>query len=80
MSDKWIRVSEITEYVYCHRAWWYRRMAGYQSENVTELAQGTSYHEDHGAIVMRSILARRLFYVLLALAAAVILFSFVRGW
>lgn len=80
MSDQWIRVSEITEYVYCHRSWWLRRMAGYQSGNVTELAQGATYHDDHGDVVMRSVVARRLAYVLLALAAAVILFSFMRGW
>ena len=79
MSDQWIRVSEITEYVYCHRSWWYRRMTGHQSENVTELTQGTTYHDAHGATVLRSVLAQRLAYVLLALAAAIILFSFLRG-
>ncbi|MCA9939088.1 MAG: hypothetical protein KC418_10610 [Anaerolineales bacterium] len=80
MSDKWIRVSEIADYVYCHRAWWYRRVTGLESQNATELTRGTAFHDDHGAEVGRSLYLRRLAYVLLALAAAVVVFGLLRGW
>lgn len=80
MSDQWIRASEISEYVYCHRSWWYRRVMGRESVNVVALSRGTTYHHDHGTEVGRSLIVRRLAYLLLALAAAVILFSMLGVW
>jgi hypothetical protein len=43
-----IRVSEIGEYVYCHRAWWLGRVQGEPSRNVREMAAGTGAHARHG--------------------------------
>lgn len=49
MSDfDLIRASEISEYVYCHRAWWLKRVEGIASRNIRELEYGTTYHETHG--------------------------------
>jgi hypothetical protein len=55
-----IRASEIPEYVYCRRAWWLRRAGGFASDNVHELAQGTSFHQRHGAMVQRASWGQRL--------------------
>ena len=46
-----IRASEIGEYVFCHRAWWLRHVAGYESANVREMAEGTATHARHGLLV-----------------------------
>jgi hypothetical protein len=48
---KTIRVSEISTYLYCQRAWWYQK-SGYESENTAELATGQGIHEKHGRYVM----------------------------
>jgi CRISPR/Cas system-associated exonuclease Cas4 (RecB family) len=64
-----IRASDIGNYLYCRRAWWYRRQ-GYDSANQAELAAGTELHARHGRQVIVSGLLR-LFGWLLFLAALV---------
>ena len=48
-----IRASEIGDYVYCARAWWYRQN-GEESSNTAEMESGTEFHRQHG---------RNVFYV-----------------
>ena len=67
-----IRASEIGEYVFCHRAWWLRHVAGYESANVREMAEGTAVHARHGLLVSAAGGLRLL--ALLLVAAAVIWF------
>lgn len=62
-----IRSSDIGNYLYCRRAWWYRKQ-GFQSENQAELASGTELHRAHGRKVMASGLYRALAYLILLLA------------
>ena len=62
-----IRSSDIGNYLYCHRAWWYRKQ-GVESENQTELAAGTEIHRQHGRKVLASTINRSLGMVLLFLA------------
>ena len=62
-----IRSSDIGNYLYCRRAWWYRKQ-GFQSENQAELASGTALHRAHGRKVMASGLYRALAYLILLLA------------
>lgn len=75
MSDKWIRASEINEYVYCRRAWWLKRVGGYATQNVHELAAGTAYHQEHGRIVQRATLTQRLAYALVFITISFIVFT-----
>jgi CRISPR/Cas system-associated exonuclease Cas4 (RecB family) len=79
MSDQLIRASEIAEYVYCHRAWWLRRAAGYSSENVYELARGNVHHQGHGRLVQRSHWGQRLAIILLFIAVSLTVFAVLRG-
>ena len=69
-----IRSSDIGNYLYCRRAWWYRQQ-GFQSENQAELASGTELHRVHGRQVMAAGLSRVLGYMLL-LTALVLLVSY----
>ena len=62
-----IRSSDIGSYLYCRRAWWYRKQ-GVLSENQAELIAGTELHERHGRQVLASGLTRTLGMILLLIA------------
>jgi CRISPR/Cas system-associated exonuclease Cas4 (RecB family) len=62
-----IRSSDIGNYLYCRRAWWYRKQ-GVESENQAELATGTEIHRKHGRQVLASSLNRTLGFILLLVA------------
>lgn len=42
-----IRASELNNYVYCQRAWWYQKN-GYLSDQHTSMNQGEVLHDRHG--------------------------------
>jgi CRISPR/Cas system-associated exonuclease Cas4 (RecB family) len=75
MSYQWIRASEIGEFVYCRRAWWLRQYGAAESQNAVELAAGTRHHQQHGRLVAQSVWARRLAYVAIFCAVAVLAFT-----
>jgi len=62
-----IRSSDIGNYLYCRRAWWYRKQ-GVESENQAELATGTELHRRHGRKVLASSLTRTVGLILLMIA------------
>lgn len=62
-----IRASEISTYLYCQRAWWYRRQ-GIESENQEGLTAGTRLHAAHGRRLVMSGLQRTMAYALLLIA------------
>lgn len=66
-----IRSSDIGSYLYCRRAWWYRKQ-GVESENKAELAAGTELHARHGRQVLASSLSRVLGFILLMIALILI--------
>ena len=69
MKDKRIlRASEIGEYVFCHRAWWLRRVKGVESANREQMQAGTAHHAAHGRAVQRSDSLQRLALILIVLA------------
>ena len=74
LGMKVIRSSDIGNYLYCRRAWMYRRQ-GFQSENKAELASGTELHRMHGRKVFASGLSRTFGFILL-LAALVLFVSY----
>jgi len=61
------RASDIGSYLYCRRAWRYRK-AGVESENQSEMAAGTELHRRHGRKTLSALLLRTLGMVLLLAA------------
>lgn len=66
-----IRASELGNFLYCRRAWWYHAQ-GMPSQNQTELTGGNAFHRRHGRGVFFSDFLRTAAWVLL-LAALVVL-------
>lgn len=62
-----IRSSDIGNYLYCRRSWWYRKN-GTPSENQAELLAGTDLHQRHGRQVLASVLTRTVGLTLLLAA------------
>ena len=62
-----IRSSDIGTYLYCRRAWWYKKQ-GVESANQTDLAAGTQLHARHGRQVLASGITRCVGLVLLIAA------------
>ena len=67
--DDILRASEISQYAFCARAWWYARVKGYRSANVAAMERGTARHQRHGRAVEGYHFLRRLAVGLLLLAA-----------
>ena len=68
---KTIRASEIGAYLYCRRAWWYRKQ-GLEPDNQPEMDAGTALHRQHGRQVLAASLTRTVGLVLLLLALALL--------
>jgi CRISPR/Cas system-associated exonuclease Cas4 (RecB family) len=66
-----IRASEVGSYLFCARAWWYRRK-GVEPSNQSEMTAGTELHRAHGRTVIASGLTRTLALILLLLALALL--------
>jgi CRISPR/Cas system-associated exonuclease Cas4 (RecB family) len=69
-----IRASEIGTYLYCRRAWWYRRQ-GVEPSNQAEMNSGSQLHRQHGRQVIAAGLMRVL-GLILALAALTLLAAY----
>ncbi len=72
MKARWIKASEIGEYLYCRRAWWYR-LQGFSSANVRELEQGTEHHLQHSRGLSWASWQRSVAFVLIATAVVLLL-------
>ena len=79
MSYSWIRASEISDYVYCRHSFWLKRVRGARPRNVRQMQAGTRFHQQHGRQVRRVTWARKLAYLLLFLAIALIFFRLALG-
>jgi len=74
-----IRSSEIGSYLYCRRAWWYRK-TGTPSENLSELAAGTELHRQHGRKVLIASLTRAVGLLLLLVATLLLVAYWAFQW
>lgn len=74
MKERWIKASELGEYLYCQRAWWYR-LQGIASRNVQELWQGTTDHLQHNRRLNWVLRQRSLAFILIVIAFALLAFQ-----
>jgi hypothetical protein len=61
---KTINASDLGAYLYCRRAWWYRKQ-GIESGNQDAMAAGTEHHTQHGRKVFVSGALRLIGWLLL---------------
>lgn len=73
-----IRASELGEYVYCARAWWLRRVLGWEPEGHARREYGTALHRRHGRALAGSRALLLLAGALLVVALALIVLG--RAW
>ena len=66
-----IRSSDIGTYLYCRRAWWYKKQ-GVESVNQAELVAGTELHVRHGRQVLASSITRTVGLILLMIALIIL--------
>lgn len=67
-----VRASELGQYAFCARAWWFARVQGYPPENVAALRLGTTRHRLHGRRVEGYHLLRRVALLFLLLAVVLL--------
>jgi len=75
MHPSTLRASELATFAFCQRAWHYARI-GTPSENLAQLHQGTSWHDQIERRSRRSILLLRFGLVLIVCGVALAYFSF----
>lgn len=69
-----IRASELGEFMFCRRAWWLRRVAELEPDNLLVLERGAAAHADHSRAVSGS-QALLLLAVALGLVALLLIVS-----
>jgi CRISPR/Cas system-associated exonuclease Cas4 (RecB family) len=77
-----IRASEVGEYGYCARAWWYRHVARIEPtdrESLRRLEAGTRAHRQHGRSLALSGVLSTVGLVLALLGALLLLAVFARA-
>ncbi|MFL7839973.1 MAG: hypothetical protein ACK2T4_04225 [Candidatus Promineifilaceae bacterium] len=79
MSYKWVNASELSEYLYCRRAWWYKNIRSLKSANVQRMQYGSKFHATHNRRVRRLPWMRGFAYVLIFLAVLISVFQLVLG-
>ncbi|MCZ2099517.1 MAG: hypothetical protein LC121_25290 [Anaerolineae bacterium] len=81
-DDGVLYASDLDNFLYCERAWWYR-LQGEESSRAAELEQGAEQHETLAAEVRAAdraaARARRLIWASLALLAAVLAIRLLLG-
>lgn len=77
-SKRTVRASEIGDYLFCERAWWYARQ-GLKSRNQTELAGGMAFHEEHAGEARQIFFRQVAGYLLLAAAIVIFISVLVSG-
>ena len=79
MGYKIIKASDLAEYAYCHRAWWFSHVVGAEPLNEEARASGSAFHTHHQLSVRRAVWGRRVAYALVFVSVCIFAFLLVRG-
>lgn len=71
-----IKASEIGSFLFCRRAWWYRRQ-GMKSGNTARLAAGTRRHQQHSTRLAAAGWLQTAALMLLMLAVGLVVYSYI---
>lgn len=77
-KQKVISASEIGNYLYCRRSWWYA-LQGIEGENQNALAAGKTHHQHMGRRIRMIRLFKKILIVLLVLLVVLLLFVLQKG-
>jgi CRISPR/Cas system-associated exonuclease Cas4 (RecB family) len=69
-----INASDVGSYLYCARAWWYRKQ-GVKGENLAALESGETFHRQYGRKVVVSGMMRLAGWAVLLIAILLIVIS-----
>lgn len=69
----WVRASEVGQYSFCARAWWYQHVRGIAPDDERPLRHGEAAHRQHGVRVQAAELSRWAALLLLGLALVALL-------
>lgn len=69
----WVRASEVGQYSFCARAWWYQHVQGVPPDDVRPLRVGEAAHRQHGVRVQAAVAMRWVALLLLGLALVALL-------
>jgi hypothetical protein len=72
-----VRASDIGLWAYCNRAWWLAKVKGVPHRNPAVLDYGTAVHAEHGTQVKRAATAHRVGWLLLIVAASLLVLALV---
>jgi len=67
-----IKASEINQYIFCPRAWWWREVEGIEPEDAERLVEGEEFHHRYSGQVFLLEKLWTLAWVLLAVAVCLI--------
>ncbi len=76
-SKRTIRASELSSFLYCRRAWWYRRKNA-PAINTAELAGGQDFHRQHVNQTRGAHSLKLIAFILLICALALFIFTALR--
>jgi CRISPR/Cas system-associated exonuclease Cas4 (RecB family) len=72
-----IRASEIGQFTYCQRSWWYQ-IKGNESKNQDELITGIELHQKHGRKILAASILRSAAMLILLLVIILLSIHFTR--
>jgi hypothetical protein len=72
-----IRASELTQYSFCHRAWWLGTIKGLRPTNQAALTRGTQMHRRHADSVRGALRWRYIGLALMGLGSFLLIITVV---
>jgi hypothetical protein len=75
-----VRASELTQYSFCHRAWWLGTVKGFRPARRDRLARGSQLHRRHADKVRAALRWRRVGLILLGGGTLSLILTFISNF